>query len=72
MPCSFMAFLRSASLYFPSLYNAYKVAVTICLASTSKKSRNSLRPSLRPKPSVPKVNKRFGNYLQIESGSVFT
>ena len=71
-PKSEMAFVTTAASIFPSFARAARVAITMDFASTSKKSRNAVRFSLRPKPSVPSDVSGRGSHRSIESGSTLT
>src|ERR1700722_2792265 len=71
MPRSLMAWSISLRSIFPSTKSSCRVARVMKRASTSKNSRSEARPSLRPKPSVPKEARRRGSHLLIMLGSVF-
>src|SRR3989442_1556535 len=71
MPRSLMALSRTQRSILPSAKSSWSVASVIKRESTSKKSRNAARPSLRPKPSVPSEASRRGIHLLTILGSVF-
>jgi hypothetical protein len=67
-----IAFWTTATSILPSRAKALSVATMTKRQSTSKKSRNAARFSLRPKPSVPSDTSGRGSQRSIASGSAFT